>query len=177
MYTSRLESITVPILFRIYFFEFFCVFSFSVNQTKGKRMPIAKFSLNLFISCSMPEKKQIKTRPTLKKESEDEFVLKNSFKANRCDRYFIEGKSFCKSGVLCSMLYEVNQQTKPHAPLILVFHSRFNITFKLGNFSVVRSLRAMLRKRIAGVVFLKNTLVILGFFFLRQIKSTSGNQT
>ena len=56
----------------------------------------------------MPEKKQIKTRPTLKKESEDEFVLKNSFKANRCDRYFIEGKSFCKSGVLCSMLYEVN---------------------------------------------------------------------
>ena len=44
MYTSRLESITVPILFRIYFFEFFCVFSFSVNQTKGKRMPIAKFS-------------------------------------------------------------------------------------------------------------------------------------
>ena len=106
MYASRLESITVPILFRIYFFEFFyCVFSFSVNQTKGKRMPIAKFLLNLFISCSMPEKKQIKTRPTLKKESEDEFVLKNSFKANRCDRYFIEGKSFCKSGVLCSMRY------------------------------------------------------------------------
>ena len=44
MYTSRLESITVPILFRIYFFEFFSVFSFSVNQTKGERMPIAKFS-------------------------------------------------------------------------------------------------------------------------------------
>ena len=45
MYTSRLESITVPILFRIYSFEFFyCVFSFSVNQTKSKRMPIAKFS-------------------------------------------------------------------------------------------------------------------------------------
>ena len=45
MYTSRLESITVPILFRIYFFEFFyCVFSFSVNQTKSERMPIAKFS-------------------------------------------------------------------------------------------------------------------------------------
>ena len=45
MYASRLESITVLILFRIYFFVFFyCVFSFSVNQTKGKRMPIAKFS-------------------------------------------------------------------------------------------------------------------------------------
>ena len=40
----------------------------------------------------MPEKKQDKTRQTLKKESEDEFVLKNSFKENRCDRYFIEGK-------------------------------------------------------------------------------------
>ena len=52
-----------------------------------------------------------------------------------------------------------------HAPLILVFHSRFNITFKLGNFSGVRSLRAMLRKRIAGVVFLKNTPWSFWFFF------------
>ena len=41
MYTSRLESITVPILFRIYFFEFFyCLLSFSVNQTKGERIII-----------------------------------------------------------------------------------------------------------------------------------------
>ena len=44
MYTLRLESITVPILLLIYFFEFFnCLFSFSVNQTEGKRMLIAKF--------------------------------------------------------------------------------------------------------------------------------------
>ena len=48
--------------------------------------------LNLFISGSMPDKKQNKTRQTLKKESEDEFVLTNLYKANRCDRYFIEGK-------------------------------------------------------------------------------------
>ena len=40
----------------------------------------------------MLEKKQNKTRQTLKKESEDEFVLKNSFKANTRDRYFTEGK-------------------------------------------------------------------------------------
>ena len=45
MHTLRLENITVPLLFRIYFFVFFyCVFSFSVNQTKGKMMPIAKLS-------------------------------------------------------------------------------------------------------------------------------------
>ena len=54
----------------------------------------------------MPEKKQNKTRQTLKKESEDEFVLKNSFKANTRDRYFTEGKKkLCKSVVLRSMLY------------------------------------------------------------------------
>ena len=48
----------------------------------------------------MPRKN--KTRQTLKKESEDEFVLKNSFKANTRDRYFTEGKkkNLCKSVVL-----------------------------------------------------------------------------
>ena len=43
--TVRLGSITVPTVLLICFFEFFFnfVFLFSVNHTKGKRVPIVKF--------------------------------------------------------------------------------------------------------------------------------------
>ena len=53
----------------------------------------------------MPEKKQIKTRPTLKKESEDEFVRRIHLKQIDVIAILSKGKSLCKSGVLCSMLY------------------------------------------------------------------------
>ena len=44
MHILRLGSITVPTVLLIYFLEFFYfVFLFSVNHTKGKRVPIAKF--------------------------------------------------------------------------------------------------------------------------------------
>ena len=45
MHILRLGSITVPTVLLNYFFEFFFyfVFLFSVNHTKGKRVPIAKF--------------------------------------------------------------------------------------------------------------------------------------
>ena len=44
MHILRLGSITVPTVLLNYFFNFFYfVFLFSVNHTKGKRVPIAKF--------------------------------------------------------------------------------------------------------------------------------------
>ena len=45
MHILRLGSIIVPTVLSNYFFEFFFyfVFLFSVNHTRGKRVPIAKF--------------------------------------------------------------------------------------------------------------------------------------
>ena len=72
-----------------------------------------------------------------------------------------------------ALLSKLANQTS-RAFIILIFHSMFNITFKLGNFLGVRSLRAMLRKRITAVVFLENTLVILVFFSFVKSKALQG---
>ena len=54
-------------------------------------------TLNLIISCIVPEKKTKQDKR--KEESADEFVLKNSFKAaNTSDRYFTAEKTFANQG-------------------------------------------------------------------------------
>ena len=71
-------------------------------------------TFNSTISCNTPEgkKKQNKTN-TPKKESEDEFVLKNSFEAaSTCDCNFTKRKTFANQEYyVCSIKNKLSNQT------------------------------------------------------------------
>ena len=53
---------------------------------------------------------------------------------------------------------------------VIFFNSRFQITFRLGNLSGVRLIRAMLRKKLWAFFFLEHFLTILFFSFFIQSK-------
>ena len=58
---------------------------------------------------------------------------------------------------------------------VIFFNSRFQITYRLGNLSGVRLVRAMLRKKLWAYCFLEHFLTILFFFFI-QLKVIHGIQ-
>ena len=132
-------------------------------------------TFNSTISCNTPEGKKNKTRQTHQRKN---------LKMNLFWRIHLKQQVHVIAILLSekplqirSIMYaqlKINYQTKPHLPSIF-FHSRFQITFLLGNLSGLQLIWVMLRKRIVGVFFLENTFWLFCFlFFFIQLKALQG---